>query len=297
MPVPTNLDLDLLRAFAAVADARSFSRASERLLRNQSTVSLQIKRLEEAVGRRLLNRTPRSVRLTAEGETMLLHAHQMLELNDRAVARLNEPHMTGEVRLGAPEDFATRHLSGVLASFSEAYPSVALQVTCDLTLNLLDQFRKHAFDVVLIKREPAATQRGMPVWREPLVWVIGARELPPALEPIPLVVSPEPCVYRKRAITALTRAGRPWRIAYTCASLAGSLAAVRANLGVTVLPKDMVPEALRIIARPLPSLADTEIALLGRPGLSRPAERLKAHIIRSMEHAGLGAAGVRTGQA
>jgi DNA-binding transcriptional LysR family regulator len=278
MPVPTNLDLDLLRAFAAVADAKSFSRASERLLRNQSTVSLQIKRLEDAVGHRLLNRTPRSVRLTAEGETMLIYAHQMLELNDRAVARLNEPHMVGEVRLGAPEDFATRHLSGVLASFSEAYPSVSLQVTCDLTLNLLEQFRKNAFDVVLIKREPAATQRGVRVWREPLVWIVGTRDLPPAPEPIPLVVSPEPCVYRKRATAALSRAG--------------PLAAVHANLGVSVLPKDMVPESLRIIDRgPLPSLADTEIALLGKAGLSRPAERLKEHIIRSMEHAGLAAPG------
>lgn len=291
MPMPTNLDIDLLRAFAAVADAKSFSRASERMLRNQSTVSLQIKRLESAVGHQLLSRTPRSVRLTAEGETMLKYAHQMLELNDRAVARLNEPHMVGEVRLGAPEDFATRHLSSVLASFSEAYPSVSLQVTCDLTLNLLDKFRKNAFDVVLVKREPAAAiQRGVRVWREPLVWVVGTRDLPPASEPMPLVVSPEPCVYRKRATSALNRANRPWRIAYTCASLAGSLAAVHANLGVSVLPKDMVPETLRIIDRPLPSLADTEIALLGKPGLSRPAERLKEHIIRSMEHAGLGAA-------
>lgn len=297
MPLPINLDLDLLRAFAAVADAKSFSRAGERLLRNQSTVSLQIKRLEGAVGHQLLHRTPRSVRLTAEGDTMLSYAHQILELNDRAVSRLNEPHMIGEVRLGAPEDFATRHLSAVLASFSEAYPSVSLQVTCDLTLNLLDQFRKHAFDVVLIKREPAATQRGVRVWREPLVWIVGARDVPPAPEPIPLVVSPEPCVYRKRATTALNRAGRRWRIAYTCASLAGSLAAVRANLGVSVLPKDMVPETLRIIdGGPLPLLADTEIALLGKPGLSRPAERLKEHIIRSMEHAGLAAPRARSDQ-
>lgn len=282
--MPVTLDLDLLRAFAAVADAKSFSRASERLLRNQSTVSLQIKRLEDAVGHRLLNRTPRSVRLTAEGETMLSHAHQMLELNDRAVARLNEPSMVGTVRFGTPEDFATHHLPNVLARFAEAYPAVSLEVTCDLTLNLLEKFRKQAFDVILIKREPVIEKRGVRVWREPLIWIVGPREVPAAPEPIPLVVSPEPCVYRKRATAALGRAGRTWRIAYTCTSLAGSLAAVRAGLGVSVLPKDMVPDGLRIVdGGPLPPLHDTEIALLARPGLSRPAERLKDHIIRSLE--------------
>lgn len=277
-------DLDLLRAFAAVADARSFSRAGERLLRNQSTVSLQIKRLEQAIGSRLLDRTPRSVRLTPVGETVLEYAHRLIELNDEMLIRVGEPHMVGTVSLGTPEDFATSHLPEVLARFSEAYPSIVLEVTCDLTLNLMDRFRKGAFDLVLVKREPSVDARGMRVWREPLVWILGRRELPEARQPLPLVVSPEPCVYRKRAVTALTRAKKPWRIAYTCGSLAGSLAAVRAGLGVTVLPKDMVPPDLRVIdGNPLPTLQDTEIALLTRSNLPRPADRLKQHIVRSLE--------------
>lgn len=277
-------DLDLLRAFAAVADARSFSRAGERLLRNQSTVSLQIKRLEQAIGSRLLDRTPRSVRLTPVGETVLEYAHRLIELNDEMLIRVGEPHMAGTVSLGTPEDFATSHLPEVLSRFSEAYPSIVLEVTCDLTLNLMERFRKGAFDLVLVKREPSVDARGMRVWREPLVWILGRRELPETHQPLPLVVSPEPCVYRKRAVTALTRAKKPWRIAYTCGSLAGSLAAVRAGLGVTVLPKDMVPPDLRVIdGNPLPTLQDTEIALLTRTNLSRPADRLKQHIVRSLE--------------
>jgi DNA-binding transcriptional LysR family regulator len=115
---------------------------------------------------------------------------------------------------GTPEDFATRHLPDVLARFTQAYPAVALEVTCDLTLNLLERFRKGAFDLTLIKRERSAMPSGgIRVWREPLVWVMSERDFPSAEAPIPLVVSPAPCVYRKRATEALDRARRFWRVA------------------------------------------------------------------------------------
>ncbi len=287
MPQTPQLDLDLIRAFATVAETGSFSRAAERLLRTQSTISLQIKRLEDTLGHRLFDRTTKSVRVTARGETLLGYARQMLALNDEMVAKVAEPHLAGLVRLGTPEDFATSHLPGVLARFAQAYPEVVLEVTCDLTLNLLDMFRDDRFDIVLLKREPAADARlvgGVRVWRENLVWVAGPAGLPPDTRPLPLVVSPPPCVYRKRAVDALDRVGRRWRIAYTCGSLAGSLAAVRAGLGMTVLPKDMVPAGLTALdGGPLPFLADTEVALLSTEPLSPPADRLRAHMIRALE--------------
>ena len=284
MPRPlTNLDLDLVRTFVTIASVGNFTRAAETLRRQQSTISLQVQRLEDALGQKLINRTPRSLRLTSEGEMCLGHARRLLDLNDEVVARVNEPHMQGVVRLGTPEDFATRHLPSVLARFAQAYPAVALEVTCDLTLNLLDRFRKGAFDVALIKRERISDAGGIRVWREPLVWVRADRDFWASEGQLPLVVSPAPCVYRKRATEALDRARRPWRIAYTCGSLAGSLAAVKAGLGMTVLPKDMVPPDLHIIdGKPLPDLKDTEIALLQRERLSLPAGRLRDHIIGSL---------------
>jgi DNA-binding transcriptional LysR family regulator len=279
----TNLDLDLVRTFVTIAGVGNFTRAAETLRRQQSTISLQVQRLEDAVGQKLIDRNPRVVRLTSDGETFLGYARRLLDLNDEVVARVNEPHMQGVVRLGTPEDFATRHLPGVLSRFAQAYPAVALEVTCDLTLNLLDRFRKGAFDLTLIKRERLSHAGGIRVWREPLVWVRAERDFWKSAGQLPLVVSPAPCVYRKRATEALDRARRPWRIAYTCGSLAGSLAAVKAGLGMTVLPKDMVPSDLHFIdSRPLPDLKDTEIALLQKERLSAPAQRLKEHIISSL---------------
>lgn len=280
----TNLDIDLIRTFVTIAENGSFTRAAERLFRTQSTISLQVKRLEEQVQRQLLERNPRHVKLTPEGETFLDYARRMLELNDEMVARVNEPHLAGVVKLGTPEDFATTHLPQVLASFARIHPDVALEVTCDLTLNLIERFRERLFDLVLVKREPS-DGGGFRVWREPLVWVAADHDVVRRPGPLPLVVSPSPCVYRKRATEALDAAERGWRVAYTCGSLAGAQAAVRAKLGVTVLPKEMVPPGLAVIdgADGLPDLHDTEIALLTADTLSKPAERLADHIIRSLE--------------
>jgi DNA-binding transcriptional LysR family regulator len=201
------LDLDLLRCFVTIAETGSFTRAGERLGRTQSTVSLQVKRLEDQLGRSVFARTPRSLALTPEGERLLAPARQLLRLHDAALAELFEPDIKGRVRLGVPEDFATAHLPAVLATFAEAHPLVELEVTCDLTLNLLDKFHAGAFDLVLVKREPSAKLEGVRVWREPLVWVARDHRAATGLRCVPLVVSPEPCVYRKRAIDALEAIG------------------------------------------------------------------------------------------
>ncbi len=275
----TNLDLDCVRAFVAIARAGNFTRAAEAMRLQQSTISLQLQRLEGALGRKLLERSPQLVRLTTEGELFLPYAARLLALNDEVVSRVNEPQIAGVVRLGTPEDFATAHLPEVLARFARAYPAVSLEVTCDLTLHLMNAFGKGAFDLALIKRERSVASGGVRVWREPLVWVSSHAALPDKGGALPLVVSPTPCVYRKRAVDALERVKRPWRVAYTCGSLAGSVAAVKAGLGVTVLPKEMVPADLTVIdGGRLPDLRDTEIALLQRDPISAAARRLRDHI-------------------
>lgn len=287
MTLPSHIPPELLRAFVAVVESGGFSQAAERLLRGQSAVSLQIKRLEDRLGVRLLDRGPRHVTLTSEGELILDHARRILSLNDELVSRLREPELSGLVRLGAPEDFATSHLPSVLARFSRSHPRVALEVTCELTLELLQRFQAGGLDLALVKREPMGHLGGVRVWREPLVWVASGRAVCETPDALPLVVSPRPCVYRKRATDALDTQGRPWRIAYTCGSLTGNHAAVRAGLGVTVLPKAMVPADLTVLndeLTGLPPLADTEIALVAGSQLSAPAERLRDYIIRELEH-------------
>ena len=282
----TNLEIDLVRSFVAIAEVKSFTRAGERLGRSQSAISLQMRRLEDQIGKRLLSRDPRHVVLTADGEAFLPQARRLLRLNDEILAGLSGGDVAGEVRLGAPEDFATAHLPEILGSFARANPKATLAVTCDLTLNLLDQLRAGALDLALVKREPLGPDVGTRVWREPLVWVGADESLPETDGPLPLVVAPSPCVYRKRAITALEGGGRAWRCAYTSPSLAGQQAALRAGLGITVLPREMVPADLVQLGAKhgLPELPDTEIALMRAPTAVPPAaERLADFILSSLD--------------
>lgn len=284
--MPASLSPDLLRAFVTVVECGGFSAAAERLHRGQSAISLQIQRLEDRLGVKLLNRSPRQVTLTNDGEALLDQARKILSLHDALAARFDRKEVSGTVRLGAPEDFATTHLPGVLARFAREYPHVTLEVTCELTLKLVDLFNTGGLDLALVKREPGTGVEGLRVWREPLVWagLEPGHEMP---SPLPLVVSPSPCVYRARATHALDDAGRSWRVAYSCTSLAGTHAAVRAGLGITVLPKDMVPADLSVLndeALGLPDLHDTEMALIEAPQIPLAAQRLREAIVRELEH-------------
>ena len=281
-----NLDLDLVRAFVTVAEARSFTRAGERLGRTQSAISLQIRRLEDRLGTTVLSRDPRHVVLTPQGEAFLPQARRLLRLNDEIIAELRADDLEGEVRLGAPEDFATVHLPQILGEFARAHPKVALAVTCDLTLNLLERLKDGALDVALVKREPLGPDLGVRVWREPLVWVAADASVLKPGEPAPLIIAPAPCVYRKRAIAALEAKGQTWRAAYTSPSLAGQHAALRAGLGLTVLPRDMTPNDLVVLgeAHGLPALADAEIALLkARTAVPTAAHRLADVILSALD--------------
>jgi len=289
MPGPLlPFDLDLLRTFVAIVDNGSFTRAAQRLSLTQSTVSLQIKRLEDGLARRLFDRDGRELRVTPDGEILLTYARQILGLGAEVLARLVGSEVSGVVRLGTPEDFATTHLSEVLACFARSHPQVALQVNCDFTLNLLDDFGKGRYDLILFKREPQGPTGGTKVWREMLDWVASPRLVVETGSPIPLVLAPAPDVYRKRALSALDAAGREWRIIYTSPSLAGLQAAVQAGLGVTVLPTEMIPANMISVSAglQLPKLPDTEIVLYRAPGhVSPAAELLSSTIVAALEQA------------
>jgi DNA-binding transcriptional LysR family regulator len=287
-PLPP-FDFDLLRTFVAVVENSGFTRAGERIGRTQSTVSLQIKKLEDGLGRPVFERNGRELLLTPDGEILLTYARQLLHIADEARSRILEPEVEGIIRLGTPEDFATVYLPDVLARFARSHPRVTLDVNCNFSFNLLEGFSKGEYDLVLVKREPLGPTGGVSVWRDVLVWVCGHPLVLDPAHPIPLALAPAPDIYRKRALAGLQAAQRDWRIVYTSLSSEGLQAAVRAGLGITVLSKDMVPSGLKLLGEEhgLPQLPDTEIALYRAPGkLSRAAELLAEHIIHSLEDSG-----------
>src|ERR1700756_2891133 len=163
------LDLELLRAFVAVADCGGFHRAAERLNLTQSTVSQQIKRLELETQRPLFRRTTRSVALTDEGEMLLGDARRLLQLEEAARQRLGAPRLSGTVRLGVVEEVAGGPLPSALGRFAALHRGVKLEVQIGVSAELIEELNAGRLDVVFAKR-PLGTAKGRLVWREPLVW-------------------------------------------------------------------------------------------------------------------------------
>lgn len=276
-----NLDLDLLRAFVAVAEARSFTRAAGRLHRVQSAVSMQIKRLEETVGARLFDRGRRSVGLTEAGEQLLGHARRMLALNAEALSELRQPAMVGTVRLGA-SDVASYLLPGVLARFARAYPRLQLEIRCERSWHLLDDLEAGALDLALVT-QPCGRDTGQVVRREPLVWAAARGSLAYEKEPLPLAIFAQGCVYREAALAALDAAGRKWRIAYNSTNSAGLRAAVLAGLAVTLAPQSTLDGSLQALTAGLPPLPPLDVWLFRAPGaLTAPAARLADDIVHAV---------------
>ncbi|NUB09310.1 LysR family transcriptional regulator [Azospirillum sp. Vi22] len=257
------MDLGLLRTFVSVVDAGGFTRAGERVHKTQSTVSQQIRRLEEQVGLPLLDRNSRTVALTDDGERLLGYARRLLALNDEANAVLSGRPAAEVVRLGVPEDYAVERLPRLLADFARANRRLRLDVRCDLSVRLRADVECGDLDIVLVKQEPGRPG-ALRAWREPLCWVGPAAEDLHREDPLPLVLFPQGCVYRNRAVHELERAGRRWRVAYSSPNHAGVRAAVSGGLGVSVLPHSALPPGGRFlgVADGLPALPETELALL-----------------------------------
>jgi DNA-binding transcriptional LysR family regulator len=280
------MDMFSLECFAAVADTGSFTKAGIRMKRTQSAMTQQISNLEKQLRTRLIDRG-KKLSLTQDGDVFLPYVLRMLAIHHEIMDRFKHPELDGEVHVGIPEDFADRFLADVLADFSRIHPRIFLNVQCGLSLNLYEQFKNKMLDLVLVKMtSPEDFPFGVEIWAEPLVWVgkegMGYKQN--LGTPLPLVLAPEPCVYRSRAIEALEKHGIRYRIVYSSPSYAGTIAAVRANMGVTVLPITMIPPKLVRIHDLFPTLPDIHVSLIKQNNNKSPAiESLIEFLLRKLK--------------
>ncbi|WP_429061550.1 LysR family transcriptional regulator [Aeromonas veronii] len=269
------LDPLLLRSFVAIIDTGSFTRAGERVHLTQSTISQQIRRLEQQLGCPLLDRSGRQVVATAEGEKLLGLARRILALLAQAEEQVSEGSIS--LSLGVPEDFAAGAITPVLAAFARDYPEVRLEVQSGLSHEIWQRFEAGELDLALVKQTRG---QGLPLasWREPLVWV-DSRDWPAReRDPLPLVLFPSEGLYRRQMTEALDALGRRWRIAYVSASLASLQGAVSAGIGVSLLPKRLMP-ADQLALTQWPKVAPVELALHAGGRGSEPLTRLSAALI------------------
>ncbi|WP_252106453.1 MULTISPECIES: LysR substrate-binding domain-containing protein [unclassified Halomonas] len=269
-------DLSLLRTVVAIADTGSVTAAAKRLAYTQSTVSMQLQRLEGQLDLTLHEREGRRIRFTQEGERLLAHARRLLALNDEAFSDMQARQVTGDLTLGIPEDYASL-LPSVFAYFHQLYPAVGLTVICGTSAHLVEQVKNADIDLALVTRQ-RNSPGGEVIRREPLLWAVGMNQQPLLSDPIPLALySPGADVFREVAEQALQAAGRDWRVAYTSQSMAGLAPIVTAGLAVVVVTRSMLTPSLRPLdeASGLPTLPMIELALHRAPHRpTEPAKRL-----------------------
>ena len=275
-----NLSIDVLRSFVTVVDFASFTQASELLARSQPAISMQLKKLEKMLDRQLLQRSDQKLKLTEDGQVLFDYAKQILSLNDEAISVLVKPSISGNIRLGIPSEFATTVLPKIVGRFSQNYPTVSLDVSCDLSVNLLASRNDREFDLILALQDDLKIKKSDSVRIDELVWVTKDKHSAHLQTPIPLIAAPQGCIYRKRAIDKLDKLNRAWRIVYTIPDLSGIQSAIEEGLGVTVLAKSTVPDNLQIIKadKKFPKLGKIAIHLINNSDSKDEA------VIRLMEY-------------
>jgi DNA-binding transcriptional LysR family regulator len=279
-----DLDIDLLRAFVAVADSGSFTAAAQVVARSQSAVSQKVRRLENLIGYPVFERTSRALSLTGEGGQLLVGARRLLDLNDDVIRSLQAQRTTGHLRVGICEDFVPHQLPRLLSRFIRLYPGIHLDVNTNLTQELLGGFDEGVLDLVIATRQ--FHDRGRVIWREPMVWFAASDFQLDLSRPLPLVLLRAPCTYREVMFTTLDTARHDWVTACTMNSLMGVQAAVAGGLGITALGRSFVQTGMQVLKAPAhwPPLPMTEIVVVGDETADRSlVQPLLSFLIEAMQ--------------
>ena len=274
-----NLDIDQLKTFLAIADVGNFTRAADEVKKTQSAVSMQMKRLEEVLGRPLFARDGRGSRFTHDGEKLIEYARRIVSLSDEAVSAFTKPEITGTVRFGTPDDYADIFLPEVLARFNRTHPLVTVDVECYSSAVLSDRVQRSELDLSIVTFY--GDRNGEPVRREELVWAMSARHSLHLLEELPLAVSHTGCIWRKLVVDALEKSNRKYRIAYSSPNSSTLNAAVMQGLAIAAMPEICLRPGMRVLteADGFPKLGVFDIGLIRKPGkLSSAVEALARHV-------------------
>lgn len=279
-------DADHLKTFVKIAETGSFAGAASRIYKTQSAVSMQMKRLEESVGRALFVKEGRRNILTREGERLLDYAARLVRLNEEAVQAFSAPSLTGHVRLGIPDDYADRFLPPVLARFSRSHPGIELDVLCAPSAQLTQLVTRDELDLAIITHVESDPV-GQVIRQEQLMWVTSRRHCIHTADVIPMALGPITCCWRQSCESALQEAGKTYRVAFTSWNATANTAVVLSGLAVSVLPESAIRPGMAILGPEdgFPALPPCDIALLRGPNASaEPMTALADHILELLKN-------------
>jgi DNA-binding transcriptional LysR family regulator len=277
------LDLDQLQSFCAIADCGSFTEAARRVNKTQSAVSMQIKRLEERLGRSLLTRDGRTVKLTHDGEQVYGRARKMLRVNAEIMDLFAEGDLAGSIRFGVPDDYAVRLLPVILSSFQRTHPRIVVDVRCQPSEELIEGMKTGRYDLIVFTQGTSHAY-GELFRTERMFWVASHGGQALSTDPLPIAGGVH-CCWKDNAIEALNRIGRDYRVAYTSSNALAITSAVLTDLAVGFLPESALQPGMKVISedKDLPRLRDAEIALMrASHAYGGIFDALASHIVANM---------------
>jgi DNA-binding transcriptional LysR family regulator len=272
--MPT-LDVEAVRAFVMVADYQSFTRAAEALGTTQGAISVRLKRLEDRLGHRLIERTPRSVRLSAQGAAFLDGARDFIAAHERALAGLQTPPR--HFALGIAAHVAGPEVPTLLARLHAHDPALTIEVQLDSSRNLLDLFDRGELDAAIVQREDDRRD-GEKLANERFGWFAAPGFEHRCGEPLRLAALAPACRVRDIATRALDDAGVQWTEVFLGGGSSAVLAAVSAGLAVAALSYRVAPLGTVDIGErySLPALPSSEVVLHSSLTDQRSREALRA---------------------
>ena len=259
----TNLQTDLLRTFVTVADLRNYTETGNILGRTQPAISLQIKRLEDVAGSKLIELKGKRVELTPDGQTLLGYAREILCLNDRAVANLQQAAFFGTLRIGLPVDYSIDFFQSIIANFSRENPAVLLDIRCDRSSELLSALHVDKLDMTIAITDTMPAPHVSIYWSERPVWACAREYQIDPDQPLKLIAHPDGCFYRKRMIDSLNSEGKDWRVSFESLGVSALQKAVLDGMGVTALTKKTLLPGMRVLTPNdgFPKLSNIHIGL------------------------------------
>ena len=279
------LELQVLETFVSIVEAGKFSTAAKIVQLSPSAVSMQIKKLELAVGGPIFRRDARDVSLTPKGEVLFSYSRRILELNSRAFARCISPDLTGHVRIGAPDDVATHILPKALNLLLTILPNVAVDIICNKDTRWRKDASTLALDIEINNhRTDAKTNSGTVLFCEKLVWAGAKSGIAHLRDPLPISVTEGACIWSERAIDRLNDAGRAFRVAFLKHHPMSAWGALSADLAIAPLPRFSVGSELKILGKGdgLPMLGDYYVSLQVRPEPPPAVSAVRDHLESSL---------------
>jgi DNA-binding transcriptional LysR family regulator len=284
-----NLPIDNLRTLVAVIDLGSYTKAADRVGRTQPAVTLQIQKLQELAGCRIMKAGGRDFALTEDGELLLRYARQILRLNDEIASRLQRRKPEGVVRIGLPTDYAVAFLQRVLTNFAEQHKEVALEISCQLSTITLQRLADDELDLAIAIYSDRQNDCLAYSWAERPIWVTAENSETHLKTPVPIAAHDKGCEYRERMIRALDSIDRAWRIAYVSPGISGLQEAVKAGFGVSALTKRTLLRGMQVLSEAdgFPALPDIRVGLhYKHSNLSTAALMLVSYIVQSLHDSG-----------